>query len=1034
MSRAGRAGNVNVARGEFPYRLIDGPKESRYLTWVRNHSNYMAERGFLDYMRIVAILIRGIFINFLTLVPWLILIALVLGVLYNPMLDDWQKQVLAERAEAEAAAASAEVAPDDAGEEAAEAERPDWLFLTRAVTVEKENEPGTDAPADEAAESAETAEPASSLFWNRTGRWVWWLQRAPMSTPPYIFTPWVACVAAFYFFVFPIVIRLFKVQTHNKSLETGRESSVKKRDWFERSFGGFLVAVLAMATIETLPLLVHLFHEVKEGKGLVATVAGGTSIIAASAAGKLISMLGKAKQKIAMVLIGLLGLILPLLVVLYVTDYLVYGEAGYPFGLGWLLVLPAVLVVGVFLALIVGKDALKRTGWVWGLLPKIILPFVALFLLDSFGLLEPSLITVSALAIGLWLFCWLTVDVNLTSVHGLYRDRLASAYLVGVDTKGDVDIEEDIDLHDICTYEARSTSPYHLVNVAHNLQNSTDIGIRERNSDFFIFSRRFVGSRRTGYCRSDSLERVYPQIDLATAMAISAAAAAPNMGTNTSGLMVALLTLLNVRLGYWIPNPGLLEADLVRGSEDERHKEMVAAAERDPEERVRRKDLGYRFEEVFKEELGDVRTRWKNVYADDDGSVPDDTRIEKLRGHHPSDEPSPEHGLIGIGFSGGGIRSATINMGIAQALHRAGVFDHIDYMSTVSGGGYLGSSISTLMRFKTPPYSEVDGTVEEVKTEDGLTTVKVRCDPCSGQDCRSCGGDPARTYLYLADAHLAKGVASGSPAEKGAPLITHELKRGDLRDRYQWRVRPSALAQEMLSRLDETGRWVNLSDGGHIENLATIELLRRRCRFIFIGDGEADANLHFGSLATLIRYARIDLGIRIDIDPQQLRLQKTDAEGPWCSLNHFTIGRIWYPKAPPDEGFEARPGHLIYLKSSFTGDEEEVIQQYRNTHNAFPHESTADQFFDEGQFEAYRALGQHIGERVLTHAPEGADAFDPAPDGSRKAIDIYAKWAAANPDKSVGDFFQAWCDRLEHELPVPWKNAKRGQQQAPPGP
>ena len=48
---------TNVKPGEFPYELSEGPKESRYLTWIRNHSNYMAERGFMDYMRIVAVLV-----------------------------------------------------------------------------------------------------------------------------------------------------------------------------------------------------------------------------------------------------------------------------------------------------------------------------------------------------------------------------------------------------------------------------------------------------------------------------------------------------------------------------------------------------------------------------------------------------------------------------------------------------------------------------------------------------------------------------------------------------------------------------------------------------------------------------------------------------------------------------------------------------------------------------------------------------------------------------------------------------------------
>ena len=85
-------------------------------------------------------------------------------------------------------------------------------------------------------------------------------------------------------------------------------------------------------------------------------------------------------------------------------------------------------------------------------------------------------------------------------------------------------------------------------------------------------------------------------------------------------------------------------------------------------------------------------------------------------------------------------------------------------------------------------------------------------------------------------------------------------------------VRPVAFLREMLSKLDETHRWVNLSDGGHIENLAAIELLRRRCKYIIIGDGEADPSLHFAGLATLMRCAYLDLGIEIHIDLAAVRL------------------------------------------------------------------------------------------------------------------------------------------------------------------
>lgn len=46
---------------------------------------------------------------------------------------------------------------------------------------------------------------------------------------------------------------------------------------------------------------------------------------------------------------------------------------------------------------------------------------------------------------------------------------------------------------------------------------------------------------------------------------------------------------------------------------------------------------------------------------------------------------------VGLALSGGGIRSATFSLGILRAMGRAGIIPHLDYLSTVSGGGYIGA-------------------------------------------------------------------------------------------------------------------------------------------------------------------------------------------------------------------------------------------------------------------------------------------------------------------------------------------------------
>jgi len=62
--------------------------------------------------------------------------------------------------------------------------------------------------------------------------------------------------------------------------------------------------------------------------------------------------------------------------------------------------------------------------------------------------------------------------------------------------------------------------------------------------------------------------------------------------------------------------------------------------------------------------------------------------------------PSMKRGLVGLTLSGGGIRSSTFSLGVLQSLARVGVFKRFDFMSTVSGGGYTGSMLSSLLRDK----------------------------------------------------------------------------------------------------------------------------------------------------------------------------------------------------------------------------------------------------------------------------------------------------------------------------------------------
>jgi predicted acylesterase/phospholipase RssA len=174
------------------------------------------------------------------------------------------------------------------------------------------------------------------------------------------------------------------------------------------------------------------------------------------------------------------------------------------------------------------------------------------------------------------------------------------------------------------------------------------------------------------------------------------------------------------------------------------------------------------------------------------------------------------------------------------------------------------------------------------------------------------------------------------------------------------------LPLEMFNFLTERSRNIYLSDGGHIENLGIYQLLKRGCQLIIAIDAEADPTMSFPSFVKMERYARIDLGIRFDIQLEKVaaatnrlnREPETRSHGPHCAL-----GRIMY--------HDGNEGILLYVKSSLTGDEADYVRDYKKRYPRFPHETTGDQFFTEEQFENYRALGFHAVDGFFN----GADDF-----------------------------------------------------------
>ena len=273
-----------------------------------------------------------------------------------------------------------------------------------------------------------------------------------------------------------------------------------------------------------------------------------------------------------------------------------------------------------------------------------------------------------------------------------------------------------------------------------------------------------------------------------------------------------------------------------------------------------------------------------------------------------------------------------------------------------------------------------------------FTLTPLRC----GADRRRVGYAPTEPYRgeFANGVMLGQAVAiSGAAASPNmgyntSPLVAFLLTMFNVRlgwwypnpgqtlwDRPGLRFSLYYLVKELFGIADEKSLFVNISDGGHFENLAIYELVRRRCKVIIASDAECDESLHFGSLGNVVRICETDFGAKIDIDVSAIRLQKNG-----FSLAHCSVGKITYSNGST--------GYLIYLKASVSGDEDVGVTQYRSVHPSFPHETTADQFFSEDQFESYRRLGQHIvrtslrgsqpGDHPVAIAERLADVLAPA--------------------------------------------------------
>ena len=182
----------------------------------------------------------------------------------------------------------------------------------------------------------------------------------------------------------------------------------------------------------------------------------------------------------------------------------------------------------------------------------------------------------------------------------------------------------------------------------------------------------------------------------------------------------------------------------------------------------------------------------------------------------------------------------------------------------------------------------------------------------------------------------------------------------------------SQVVAELFGLTTDDSRYVYLSDGGHFENLGLYEMIRRRCRMIVVSDAGCDPDCAFEDLGNAVRKIWIDFGVRISF--KKIEIGKRGSK-PRPKL-YYALGTITYPEAPESDAY------VLYVKPGFmnNGEEPADVAAYALANPAFPHETTADQFFTESQMESYRSLGYYTMTRILkgtgTAPPEAAK---PAP-------------------------------------------------------
>lgn len=222
--------------------------------------------------------------------------------------------------------------------------------------------------------------------------------------------------------------------------------------------------------------------------------------------------------------------------------------------------------------------------------------------------------------------------------------------------------------------------------------------------------------------------------------------------------------------------------------------------------------------------------------------------------------------------------------------------------------------------------------------------------------------------MGLANIRLGRWWHSGLPPDQ------YGIRTSRIRETFKTQT---YLFDELFASFHGTRRDLHyLSDGGHFENTAAYELLRpeRGIRLIVVADCGCDPKYQFEDLGNLIRLVRIDFSLEIEVDERIARdpcLEKVfgtpDQFLPDCNAAHAKekcalLLNVYQDGTARDAQPDAR---IVVIKPRYISGVPTDLAHYHATHQQFPQEPTADQFYDEAQWESYRKLGLAITTKIF---------------------------------------------------------------------